>query len=423
MRVFREILRVKDLRKKIGFVFLMLFLYKLGTHIVVPGIDASQLNQLNEEGGMLGFANMISGGALQNFSIFAVGIMPYITASIVIQLLQMDVVPKLAEWNKQGEEGKRKTKRLTRYLAIVLALLQSFGLSYSFNSMFPGLIPNPEFKVYAIITLVLTLGTITLMVMGELIDKKGIGQGMSVIITAGILMGMPNAAYLYYLSEIKGNDMMFLAIVKVGLLAILVSALIVGVIYIHRAERRIPIQYSNQNMGNYNSVLPLKINSAGVIPVIFSVSILMFPVTIAQFFNGSEVSLFITKYLSYTSVTGMILNALLIIFFAYFYAFIQMSPEKLADNLRKSGGFVPGIRPGKPTEKYISNVLSRLTLVGAIFLAVLSVLPIIIGNITTIPTQIQIGGVSLIILVGVALDTSSRINSYLIDRGYSSFLK
>ncbi|MCU7667143.1 preprotein translocase subunit SecY [Bacillus thuringiensis] len=423
LRLFRDILSIKDLRKKIGFVFLMLFLYKVGTYVVVPGIDSSLLDNLSKQGGMLGFANMLSGGALQRFSIFALGIVPYITASIVVQLLQMDVVPKLAEWNKQGEKGKKKTKRLTRYLAIILALVQSFGMAFSFNTMFPGLVTNPTVKTYIIISLVITLGTVILMVMGELIDKKGIGQGMSIMITAGIAMGIPSAAYSYYVTDIQGVENVFIAILKTVLLLIFVALLIVGIIYVQRAERRVSIKYPNQNMGTQTSTLPIKINSAGVIPVIFSVSILMFPTTIAQFFKDSEVAQFVIKYFNYTHPVGMAFYAIMIILFAYFYAFVQMSPEKIAENLKKSGGFIPGIRPGKSTEDYISKILSRLTLIGALFLTFLSITPMIIGKITALPPQIQIGGTSLIIIVGVALDVASRVNSYLIDRKYDSFLK
>lgn len=423
MGLFKSIFSVKDLRKRIGFVFLMLFLYKLGTYIVVPGIDSSMLKNLTEQGGMFGFANMISGGALQRFSIFAIGIVPYITASIVVQLLQMDVVPKLTEWTKQGEKGQKKTKKLTRYLAIGLSLVQAFGLSLSFNKLYPGVVTNPTIGTYIMISLILTLGTVILMVMGELIEKKGIGQGMSVIITAGITMGIPTTLYMYYVSDIQNAANLFIAIIKTVLLVLVVAVLIIGIIFVQRAERRVPIQYPNQNMGNYRSTLPIKINSAGVIPVIFSVSILMFPMTIAQFFSGNPVAQFIIKYFNYNNPVGMAFYALMIILFAYFYAFVQMNPEKIAENLKKSGGFIPGIRPGKSTEKYISSILAKLTLVGAIFLTILAVTPMVIGNVAGLPSQIQIGGTSLIIIVGVALDVASRVNSYLIDRKYNSFIK
>ncbi|MFP3726435.1 preprotein translocase subunit SecY [Priestia filamentosa] len=423
MGLFKSIFSVKDLRKRIGFVFLMLFLYKVGTYIVVPGIDASMLKNLTEQGGMFGFANMLSGGALQRFSIFAIGIVPYITASIVVQLLQMDVVPKLTEWTKQGEKGQKKTKRLTRYLAVGLSLIQAFGLSFSFNKLYPGVVTHPTVGTYIMISLVLTLGTIILMVMGELIEKKGIGQGMSVIITAGIAMGIPSTLYMYYTTDIQNASSMFIAIVKTVLLALLVMALIIGIIYVQRAERRVAIQYPNQHMGTHKSVLPIKINSSGVIPVIFSVSILMFPTTIAEFFRGNAVADFIINYFNYSHPVGMSFYALMIILFAYFYAFVQMNPEKIAENLKKSGGFIPGIRPGKNTEKYISSILAKLTLVGALFLTILSVIPMIVGSAASLPSQVQIGGTSLIIIVSVALDIASRINSQLIDKKYNSFIK
>lgn len=407
----------------------MLFLYKLGTHIPVPGVNAELLKGMDSGGGILGFANTLTGGAMMNFSIFAVGIMPYITASIVIQLLAMDILPKLTELKKQGERGQKEIKKITRYMAIILAFVQSIGLSFGFNKMYPGLVMNESVLNYATIALFLTLGTVLLIIMGELIDKKGIGNGISLIIFAGIIIMFPQAIAQYYAMEFAGvGSEISLAVIKTVLLLIFFLAVMAGVVAIHKAERRIPIHYAQQSssgeMGGYkNSFLPIKVNAAGVIPVIFASALIMTPVTVAQFLESSPVTDFIVRYFNFQHPVGMVLYVLTIVFFTYFYAFIQLNPEKTANDLQKSGGYVPGIRPGKKTEEYISRVLSRLTFVGASFLAVLSVLPMIIASMTPLPQQVQVGGVSLIIIVSVALDTMAKMEAQLLDRKYKGFLK
>lgn len=415
----------KDIRRRIGFVFFMLFLYKVGTHIPVPGINASIISSLGQDNGMLGFMNSLSGGALQNFSILAVGIMPYITSSIVIQLLSMDVVPKLTEWSKQGEAGQKKTKRLTYFLTIILGFVQSIGMSFSFNSLYPGLVENPVASGYILIALCLTLGTVILMIMGELIDKKGIGKGMSILIFAGIMMSFPNTISMYFSSEIEfAGDMLAVAIAKTIVLIFLVVAAMVAIIYVTQGERRIPLQYANQKMigrlaGPQNSFLPLKVNGAGVIPVIFASALIMAPVTISQFFPTSKVATWISSNLNFQEPLGMILYAIFILLFSFFYTFVQINPEKIADSLKMSGGSVPGIRPGKETETYLTNVLKRLTTVGSLFLMIVAILPIIIGMFASLPAQIQIGGTTLIIVIGVAIDLVGSIKQKLTGKRYT----
>lgn len=422
----KGIIQNKDLRNKVLFVLGMLLLYKIGTHITSPGINKDYLKAFQNDNGLLAFMNTISGGSLKTFSIFAVGIMPYITASIIIQLLQMDIVPKLTEWSKQGEAGKKKTKNLTRVLTVILAILQSTGMALSFNRMYPGLVENPGFVGYLIVVVALTIGTVLLMVMGELIDKKGIGNGISILIFAGIVSSIPNTASMFYVSEIQTNDAsQFIGIAKTVILLICLLVVLVGIIYINQAYRRVQIKYPNQGgSGGFakESYMPIKLNVAGVIPVIFSVAILMFPATIARFFPTNEVAIWITNNLNYQQPFGAALYVILIIAFSYFYTFVQMNPEKTAKDLKESGGFIPGYHPGKPTEDFFRTTLMRLTFVGSIYLAVVAALPIVFGQIAGLPTQVQVGGTSLIIAVGVALDVYQRIETQIKQKQYKGFL-
>lgn len=405
----------------------MLLIYKIGTHIPVPGINREYLESFEQSGGVLSFMNTISGGALATFSIFAVGIMPYITASIIIQLLQHDIVPKLTEWSKQGEDGKKKTKRLTKILAVIFAVLQSTAMTLSFGKLYPGLISDTGFLNYTVIIASLTIGTILLMIMGDLIEKKGIGSGMSVIIVAGILSSIPNAAATLYASEFVGEEELLIPIIKTVLLLISLIAILVGMIYINQAIRKIPIKYPTQGFGNMtgearDSYMPIKLNVAGVIPVIFSVAIIMVPTTVAQFFPSNNTSVWIMNNLDYTKPLGATLYAALIIMFSYFYAFLQVNPEKTANDLRESGGFIPGYKPGYPTEQYLSGTLKRLTFVSSICLAIIALLPFAFGGLVGLPQQVQIGGTSLLIVIGVVIDIWERIQTELKQKQYRGFL-
>ncbi|MFV8829679.1 preprotein translocase subunit SecY [Alkalihalobacterium sp. APHAB7] len=428
-RTISNIMRVGDLRRKVIFTLLMLIVFRIGTFIPVPGSNKDVLN-FYDQANAFGFLNTFGGGALGNFSIFAMGIMPYITASIVVQLLQMDVVPKFAEWAKQGEAGRRKLAQVTRYGTIVLGFIQALGMSIGFNTIFPGLIPNPTVPTYLFIALVLTAGTAFLMWLGEQITAKGVGNGISIIIFAGIAAGIPNAVNQIYAIQIENaGEQLFLSIVTVLLLLLAVLAIIVGVIYVQQALRKVPVQYAKRlvgrsPVGGQSTHLPLKVNAAGVIPVIFALSLFMFPPTIAGFFGGENtVAHWVTTIFDINNPYGMILYALLIIGFTYFYTFIQVNPEQLADNLKKQGGYIPGIRPGKTTQEYITRILYRLTLVGALFLAVVSIIPVFFTTFMGLPAAIQIGGTGLLIVVGVALDTMKQIESQLIKRHYKGFIK
>jgi preprotein translocase subunit SecY len=422
-------MRVSDIRSKIIFTLLMLIVFRLGTFIPVPGVRTEVL-KFQDELNVFGILNTFGGGALQNFSIFAMGIMPYITASIIVQLLQMDVVPKFAEWAKQGEVGRRKLAQFTRYGTIVLGFIQAIGMSIGFNNLFGGqLIDNPGFLTYAFIATVLTAGTAFLMWLGEQITTKGVGNGISILIFAGIVAAIPTTVNQIYAQQFQdAGDQLFLRIVTVLLLLVAVLAIVVGVIFIQQALRKIPVQYAKKlvgrsPVGGQTTHIPLKVNAAGVIPVIFAVSFIITPPTIASFFGTNDVTTWIQNTFDYTKPIGMIVYVALIIAFTYFYTFVQVNPEQMAENLKKQGGYIPGIRPGRNTQEYFTKILYRLTLVGAIFLALISVLPVFFINFAKLPPSAQIGGTSLLIVVGVALETMKQLESQLVKRHYKGFIK
>lgn len=428
-RTIKNMMSIGDLRSKIFFTLAILVVFRIGAHIPAPGVNA---DVLNFEGlAALGFLNTFGGGALENFSIFATGIMPYITASIIVQLLRMDVVPKFAEWAKEGESGRKKLAQVTRYGTIGIAFIQALGMSIGFNNIMPGLVPNPSFATYLLIAVILTAGTAFLLWLGEQITANGVGNGISIMIFAGIAAGIPGAVnQLYGIYFLDAGDQLFFNIVTVALIVLAILAIVVGVIFVQQAIRKVPVQYAKKiaaggrGTGGQSSHLPLKVNTAGVIPVIFAMSLFIFPPTVANFFGeGSTIANWVVATFDYTNALGMTVYAVLIIGFAYFYTFVQMNPEQMAANLQKQNGFIPGIRPGKTTEKYITRILYRLTFVGALFLATVAVLPLIFAQFAGLPPAVQVGGTGLLIVVGVALDTMKRIESQLIDRRYSGFLK
>jgi preprotein translocase subunit SecY len=423
-------MRVTDIRNKIIFTLLMLIIFRIGTFIPVPNVDATVL-QATDQMGLIGFLNTFGGGALANFSILAMGIMPYITASIIVQLLQMDVVPKFAEWAKQGEVGRRKLAQFTRYFTIVLAFIQAIGMSYGFNQMYGGtLIQNDTISTYVVIAIVLTGGTAFLLWLGEQITAKGVGNGISIIIFAGIVAAIPGSVNQLYAQQIEGaGDQLPINIAILALIALAVVAITVLVIYVQQALRKIPIQYAKrvagrgQTTGGQQTHLPLKVNAAGVIPVIFAVAFIITPQTIASFFGANAFTDAVQNTFDYTRPVGMIIYVALIVAFTYFYAFIQVNPENVSDNLKKQGAYIPGIRPGKNTQDYLTSVLYRLTIVGAIFLAIIAIMPIFFINLAGLPQSAQIGGTSLLIVVGVALETMKQLESQLVKRHYKGFMK
>jgi len=427
VQTLSNIWKVEDLRKRILFTLFILLVYRIGSFIPVPNIDKTMLEQANSQDNLFGLLNTFSGGALFQFSIFALGIMPYITASIIVQLLSMDVIPKFAEWAKEGENGKRKLAQITRYGTIILGLIQAFATAIGFHNQY-NIVIEASFTTYLMIAIVLTAGTAFLMWLGEQITEKGIGNGISIIIFAGIVAAIPIHTRTLWAQEIADNqDQLFWGILKLVGIVIAIIAIIIGVIYVQQGIRKIPVQYAKRVVGRkmyggQSTHIPLKVNGAGVIPVIFAVSLLMFPITIAQFWAGKPWANWIINNLYYDQPLGMVLYVILIIAFTFFYTFVQINPVQMADQMKKNGGYIPGIRPGKPTSSYLTRVMSRITLSGAIFLAVISVLPVAFGALAGLPRSVQLGGTSLLIVIGVALDTMKQIESQLIKRHYKGFI-
>lgn len=425
MTTFSKIWKNDDLRKRILFTLLIFIVYRIGSYVPVPAINTSVLEVTQTP--MLGFFDTLSGGALKRFSLFAMSISPYITASIVIQLLQMDVVPILSEWAKEGETGKRKLNQLTRYVTLVLAFIQAIAMSIGFDLGYGGvLLENHSMITYLYIALAMTAGTAVMIFFADQITSKGIGNGTSMIIVAGILSRVPymlNDLYTKYLVNITvSNVLAFISVLA------LLALTIIAVIYLQSATRKLPIQYANRHnsaqlSGRKDSFIPLKLNSAGVIPVIFAASLVSLPLTVVNFLPDSGATNVIKAIFNYQQPIGFILYVVLIVAFTYFYAFVQVSPEKVAENLKKQGSYIPGVRPGVDTEEYLSKILSRITFIGAIYLVVIAGLPIIFGAITDLPSSVEIGGTSLLIVVGVAIETAKQIQTKTMDQKYKGFIK
>ncbi|MDU6617650.1 MAG: preprotein translocase subunit SecY [Staphylococcus epidermidis] len=425
-QTFVRFFTTKEVRNKIFFTLAMLVIFKIGTYIPAPGVNPEAFNHPQGSQGATELLNTFGGGALKRFSIFAMGIMPYITASIVMQLLQMDIVPKFKEWAKQGEMGRRKINNVTRYFAIILAFIQSIGMAFQFNNYLKGqLIIEKSVMSYLLIAVVLTAGTAFLIWLGDQITQFGVGNGISLIIFAGILSTLPSSLEQFAQSVFVGQDDTSLAWLKILGLIVALILLTVGAIFVLEAKRKIPIQYakkqSAQRLGSQATYLPLKVNSAGVIPVIFAMAFFLLPRTLTLFFPKAEWAQNIADTANPSSNIGMIIYVVLIIAFAYFYAFVQVNPEKMADNLKKQGSYVPGIRPGEQTKKYITKVLYRLTFVGSIFLAAIAILPIIATKFMGLPQSIQIGGTSLLIVIGVAIETMKTLEAQVTQKEYKGF--
>lgn len=406
----------KDLRKRIGFTLVALMIFVIGTSIRVPGTP-----EITSNLEVLELINVIGGGSLRNFSIFALGVMPYISASIIMQLLQLDIVPYFSELNKQGPVGRQKINQITRYMGIIFAFIEGFAFSFAFFNASSAL-------DHLYIATILTAGTAFTLWLGDRITKKGIGNGMSLIIMAGIIKELPTMFIQAFQGLITNSDLALgLGIALFVLIIIVYFAIIIGVIWVQEADRKIPIQYANKTSsayGNPQSYMPIKINSAGVVPVIFASSFLAIPTTIAQLSGNQGFIDFCNNYLSYSTPVGLIIYIFLIFFFGYFYTFIQIKPEELSKNLQQNGGYIPGIRPGAETENYVSKILSRLTVVGSLFLVIIAILPILftalvnLSDKITVPASVTIGGTGLLIVVGVALETYKQLEGSLVTRSY-----
>ncbi len=404
----------KDLRNRILYTIGVLFIFSLGNAITVPGMKA-----ITKDLGFLELLNAMSGGGLKQFSVFALGVMPYITASIVLQVLQMDImgIPYFSELKEMGEEGRLKINKINRYLGIFFALIEG----YIYSIMFMG--KTGTALQYAEISLILTAGTAFLLYLGDQITNKGLGNGISLIIMAGIINTLPKMIVDAFSSLVVSSSNTFIGILSFALYILIYIAVIVGIIYVQEAERRIPIQYSNRSAGTYQnantSFLPLRINSAGVMPVIFASAVLAIPTTLTYFIKKDAFQLFVTKYLTTTTPVGFVVYVALIVLFTYAYTFIAaVNPEDIAKNLNKQNGYIPGIRPGKETTSYVSKVLSRITFMGAIFIAVIAALPIVFSWVSKMPSNVTLGGTGILIVVGVLLETYKQLESSVASRAY-----
>jgi len=418
LETLRSAWKVADLRKKVAFTLLMFLVFRIGAHVPVPGVDPAALEKLLQ-GQLFGIFDVISGGAFRRLSIFAMSITPYINASIIMSLLQV-VIPRLEQLAKEGESGRKVIAQYTRYGAVLLGLIQAIGMTVALGRQ--GIFVNTGFSSYLLAVVTLTAGTALLMWIGEMITEKGIGNGISLIIFAGIVSRLPSGliSIAQQLSAGTINVGSILILVVLGLL------IIAGVVAVNEGQRRITVQYAKRVTGRkvyggQSTHIPLRVNQAGVIPIIFAMSVLLFPVQIARFIDHPWARA-IESSLSFGTALNSVLYALLIIFFTYFYTAIIFNPMDVAENLKKYGGFVPGLRPGRPTGEYISRVLTRLTLAGAIFLALIAILPNFMIALTNIPT-LYFGGTALLIVVGVALETMKQFESYLLMRHYQGFMK
>ena len=428
--LLKNAITTKDIRQRLLYTLMVLVVFRIGTHITVPGVNASAIETFASTG-FFGILNTFSGGALSNFSIFSMGVSPYITASIVVQLLQMDILPTFVEWSKQGEVGRRKLNTATRYLTIVIGFFQAFAISFGFNAYANyGLINNPGISTYLLIALVLTAGTMFVTWLGDMITVNGISNGVSIIIFAGIVARMPHDIYEFYVNQLQGkaDEELYRAYGFTAALAVAIILVVMLVVYIEQAQRRLPISYSKRPTGaSEASWLPLKINSAGVIPVIFASSFIALPQTVLSAVHGqySEESWYqvATNIFDYQKPAGASLYIFLIVVFTYFYAFVQVNPEKVAENLQKQGGYILSVRPGKETEHYISGMLLRLSTVGALYLGGISLLPMIAAALWNLPRGLMLGGTNLLIVVGVALEISRQIEGRAIKRKYKGFIQ
>jgi preprotein translocase subunit SecY len=423
LKAFLNAFRVPDLRAKILFTLAIIAVFRLGSYVPVPVVDIGILQRAQDTGGFLNIINLFSGGALTRLSIFSLGIMPYITSSIIMQLMTV-VIPKLQQWQEQGETGTKKINQWTRYVTVVLAVLQSTGLVFLFHnppaSGLPDVFPTDTFTGanVAFIVLIMTAGTAFIMWLGELITQRGVGNGMSILIFTSVISTLPSEGNAILQ---QGGTGKFVTIILIGL------GIIVAVIYVDQGQRRVPIQYAKRVVGRKmtsggSTYLPLKVNQAGVIPIIFATSVMYFPALLGSVYHAEWFQNFVNNHLqNQGSIIYMFLLAMLIIFFSYFYTAIQFDPTRTADNLRKNGGFIPGTRPGPPTADYLNRILIRIGLPGAIFLAVVALIPTIVFAFWNL-TQFPFGGTSILIAVGVALETMKQIESQLLMRHYEGFL-
>jgi preprotein translocase subunit SecY len=429
---FRNIFKIQELRQRIIYTAGLLIVVRLGSHITLPGIDAKVLSEVlktQSQNTLFGLYDLFVGGAFRNAAIFALGIMPYISSSIIIQLLGA-VIPYFQKLTKEGEEGRKKITQLTRYGTVIIALLQAWGVSVQLSSMsavgqpiIPPEVHGFSFQLSAMI--VLTAGTIFMMWLGEQITERGIGNGISLIIFIGIIARFPHALLDEYQIVSSGARGLIIELIILALMVLIVA----GIVLVTQATRRIPVQYAKRVVGRkiYGGVtqyIPMRVNTAGVMPIIFAQAIMFIPSTILTFFPENEFLQGVAGYLNYTSITYSVIYALMIIFFTYFYTAVAFNPKDVAETMQKQGGFIPGIRPGRNTSDFIDNILTKITLPGSVFLAIIAILPAFMMRMgVTSNFASFFGGTSLLIVVGVGLDTLQQIESHLLMRHYDGFMK
>ena len=402
----------KDIRKKVLFTLGCLFVFIIGKTIPVPGTQGA-ISSL----GLWELYNAISGGGLEQFSIFALGVMPYISASLITGILQMDIIPYFTELKEQGATGQQKINQINRYLGLAIAFLQGFGMAFAF-------LPNGNAIDFLKVAIILTGGTAFLLWMADQMTQKGIGSGVSLLIMAGIVSSIPNMFIETFQALVLGNESLFMGIVSFSIFILIYIAIIIGIIFVEKSERRIPIQYANQTSSAYGArqnYIPFKLNSASVMPVIFASVVFTIPTFVASLLDSENAfAVFVTKYVNYTTPVGFAAYMIIIVFFCFFYTFLQINPEELSKNLNKQGGYIPGVRPGKETKQYISTVIGRITLIGALFIALVAGLPIVFSSFinTGLPASVSLGGTSILIAIGVTLETYNQLESSLLNRSY-----
>lgn len=424
MHTFVSLFKSKEIRKKIFFTLAMLLIYRIGSAIPVPEIDASALSAGIGANSILSMMNLLGGGAFERMSVFALGVSPYITASIIIQLMSMDVIPYLTELTKTGQTGRTQLDKITRYFAVILAFVQALSIVYGFDRSY-GILQHTGLSTYMYVSVILVAGTFFLLWIGDRISLYGIGNGISIIIFAGIVSGMPANFSQVYSILVGGasQSAVFNGVLQFGLYCILYLLIIVGVVIMQLAVRKIPIQYTSSTAGRSNDItyLPFKINSASVIPVIFAGSVITAPQIILSFVDSAKYQS-LSNILSLNKPFGLCLYAGLTFLFTFFYTDLQVDPDKIAENLGKSGAYIPGIRPGSETKTYVRKVLNRITVLGATALTFIAVLPYILPMFTSVPASSSIGGTGIIIVVGVAMETVSQLKGQLTQKQYHGFL-
>lgn len=429
-KLLKDAFKVKSIRNQILFTLALLCVFRIGAHITVPGVNAKVLGELGDNP-LFNMLNLVSGSAMSNFSLFTLGVSPYITASIIVQLLQMDIVPSFTEWAKQGETGRTKLNQATRVITLFVGFAQSMGIIVLFNQLSSfGLVKKPDLYTFITIGIILTGGTMFVSWLGEQITDKGLGNGTSLIIFSGIVSGIPSSIKQIIDDRFinVAQSQIWSSVIFVVILIIAILVIIIVATYFQQADLKIPIQYTKRVAGApQSSYLPIKVNAAGVIPVIFAGSITSL---FSMFINAFETKLggqtwfdVLASIFDYKTIPGGVFYLILIVAFTFFYAFVQVNPEKLAENLQKQGSYIPSVRPGKGTETYISEVLMRLSTVGAIFLGVISITPIIAQNVFDLPSSIGLGGTSLLIIIGVAIETMKQLEGLLMKRNYIGFIR